>query len=141
MKPTSKSKKTNQYIFFQSGPHSKIITSHTIYPTRDTECAYRSIYDCLRHYNGKLPEDLTLITVGNHIYNAAQVFFYINDIKFDFHQVIGVKNKDETAKKYRPFKQIEERLNRTYKQNYYETNGYDKIEGANSYIPYLFSFS
>ena len=38
-------------------------------------------------------------------------------------------------------KQIEERLNRTYKQNYYGTNGYDKIEGANSYIPYLLSFS
>ena len=124
----------NQYVFFWSDPHSKIITSHTIYPTRDTECACRSIYDCLRHYNGNIPENLTLITDGNPIYNAAQVFFDINDIKFDLHQVIGVKNKDETSKKYRPFKQIEERLNRTYKQNYYGTNGYDKIEGANSYM-------
>ena len=42
----------NQYVFFWSDPSSKIITSHTIYPTRDTECACRSIYDCLRHYNG-----------------------------------------------------------------------------------------
>ena len=57
-----------------------------------------------------------------------------NCIKFDLHQVIGVKNKDETFKKFRAFKQIEERLNRTYKQNYYGTNGYDKIEGANSYM-------
>ena len=124
----------NQYVFFWSDPSSKIITSHTIYPTRDTECACRSIYDCLRHYNGKIPENLTLITDGNPIYNAAQVFFDINGIKFDLHQVIGVKNKDETSKKYRPFKQIEERLNRTYKQNYYGTNGYDKLEGANSYM-------
>lgn len=124
----------NQYVFFWSDPHSKIITSHTIYPTRDTECACKSIYDCLRHYHGDIPQDLTLITDGNPIYNAAQVFFDINDIRFDLHQVIGVKNKDETSKLYRPFKQIEERLNRTYKQNYYGTNGYDKIEGANSYM-------
>lgn len=124
----------NQYVFFWSDPHSKIITSHTIYPTRDTECACKSIYDCLRHYHGNIPQDLTLITDGNPIYNAAQVFFDINDIRFDLHQVIGVKNKDETSKLYRPFKQIEERLNRTYKQNYYGTNGYDKIEGANSYM-------
>ena len=124
----------NQYVFFWSDPSSKIITSHTIYPTRDTECACRSIYDCLRHYNGNIPENLTLITDGNPIYNAAQVFFDINGIRFDLHQVIGVKNKDEISKKYRPFKQIEERLNRTYKQNYYGTNGYDKIEGANSYM-------
>ena len=87
-----------------------------------------------QNYNGNSPENLTLITDGNPIYNAAQVFFDINDIKFDLHQVIGVKNKDEISKKYRPFKQIEERLNRTYKQNYYGTNGYDKLEGANSYM-------
>lgn len=134
----------NQYVFFWSDPYSEVITSHTIYPTRDTECACRSIYNCLRHYSGKIPEDLTFITDGNPIYNATmplRSFFDINDIKFDLHQVIGVKNKDETSKKYRPFKQIEERLNRTYKQNYYGTNGYDKIEGVNSYIPYLLSFS
>jgi len=130
----------NQYVFFWSDPHSKIITSHTIYPTRDTECACRSIYDCLRHYNGEIPEDLTLITDGNPIYNAAQVFFDINNIKFDLQQVIGVKNKDETSKKLRPFKQIEERLNRTYKQNYYGTNGYDKLEGANSYMTLFVCF-
>lgn len=75
-----------------------------------------------------------MITDGNPIYNAAQLFFELNDIHFELHQVIGVKNLDEESKKYRPFKQIEERLNRTYKQNYYGTNGYDKLECANSYM-------
>lgn len=123
----------NHYVFFWSDPKSKIITSYTIYPVRDTKCACQSIYDCLRHYDD-IPEDLLLISDGNPIYNAAQVFFDINNIKFDLQQVIGVKNKDETSKLYRPFKQIEERLNRTYKQNYYGTNGYDKLECANSYM-------
>ena len=123
----------NHYVFFWSDPASKIITSHTIYPVRDTECACKSIYDCLRHYK-EIPEQLLLIIDGNPIYNATQVFFEINNIKFDLQQVIGVKNNDETSKQYRPFKQVEERLNRTYKQNYYGTNGYDKLECANSYM-------
>lgn len=123
----------NHYVFFWSDPESKIITSYAIYPVRDTKCACISIYDCLRHYD-KIPDQLTLITDGNPIYNAAQLFFNLNDIHFDLHQVIGVKNLDEESKKYRPFKQIEERLNRTYKQNYYGTNGYSKLECANSYM-------
>lgn len=123
----------NHYVFFWSDTFRKIITSYTIYPIRDTRCACQSIYDCLRHYNN-IPDNLLLITDGNPIYNAAQVLFDINHIKFDFQQVIGVKNKDETSKCYRPFKQVEERLYRTYKQNYYGTNRYDKSECANSYM-------
>lgn len=124
----------NHYVFFWSDPVTKIITSYRIYPTRDTKNACQSICDSLRHYHGNIPDNLTLITDGNPIYNAAQVFFDVSGIRFDLHQVIGVKNKDDESKKYRPFKQIEERLNRTYKQNYYGTNGYDKLEGANSYM-------
>lgn len=130
----------NHYVFFWSDPVTKVITSYTIYNKRDVECACKSIIDSLRHYNGKLPEDLILITDGNPIYNAAQLFFRLNGINFDLHQVIGVKNKDEESALYRPFKQIEERLNRTYKQNYYGTNGYDKLECANSYMVLFVAF-
>ena len=58
----------------------------------------------------------------------------MNSIKFNLHQVVGVWNKDEIFIKYRPFKQIEERLNRTYKQNYYGTNGYQTLTSANVYM-------
>ena len=130
----------NQYVFFFSDPVTKVITSYTIYNKRDVECACKSIAYSLRHYNGKLPKDLKIITDGNPIYNAAQLFFKLNGINFELHQVIGVKNKDETSKLYRPYKQIEERLNRTYKQNYYGTNGYDKLECANSYMVLFVAF-
>lgn len=123
----------NQYVFFWSDPVAKIITSYTIYKTRNTFDACRSIMDCFRHYD-KIPEDMTMITDGNPIYNAAQLFFHINGIDFVLHQVIGVKNLDEESAKYRPYKQTEERLNRTYKMNYYGTNGYDKLETANVYM-------
>lgn len=123
----------NQYVFFWSDPHTKIITSYTIYANRDTKNACQSIYDCLSKYKS-VPEDLLLITDGNPIYNAAQLFFHIHGIDFTLKQVIGVKNKDEESKEYRPYKQIEERLNRTYKQNYYGTNGYHTLKCANDYM-------
>lgn len=129
----------NHYVFFWSDPVSKIITSYTIYPTRSTFEACQSINDCLAKYES-IPDNLTLITDANPIYNAAQLFFHLNGIDFDLHQVVGVKNNDEESKKYRPFKQIEERLNRTYKENYYGTNGYDNIEGANSYMTLFVCF-
>ena len=123
----------NQYVFFWSDPKEKIISSYTIYNTRDTKNACQSIQDSLSKYK-TIPEDLLLITDGNPIYNAAQLFYHINGINFNLKQVIGVKNQDEESREYRPYKQIEERLNRTYKQNYYGTNGYHSLECANSYM-------
>ena len=123
----------NHYVFFFSDPSTKAITSYTIYDKRDTECACRTIHNSLSHYES-VPDDMTIIADGNPIYNAAQLFFGIHNIKFELHQVIGVKNNDDESRKYRSFKQIEERLNRTYKQNYYGTNGYDRLECANSYM-------
>ena len=35
------------------------------------------------------------------------------------------------SKEFRPFKQLIERLNRTYKASYRPTNGFDNINGAN----------
>ena len=128
-----KVKGKQNYVFFFSDPKSKIITSYDINTNRDTKCAVTSLYKCISKYR-ELPKDFTIITDGNPIYNAAQLFFELCNIKFDLHQVVGLKNLNEEAKEYRPYKQIEERLNRTYKQNYYGTNGYGTLEGANSYM-------
>ena len=52
-------------------------------------------------------------------------------MSFKITQVIGLTNDDAVSKEHRPFKQIVERLNRTYKASYRKTNGFDNIEGAN----------
>jgi transposase-like protein len=124
--------KTN-YVFFASDTEKKIITSYRIHPVRDTLSAVKALYQTFKKYPSH-PNNLTLVTDGNPIYNAAQVFFKMNDLPFDLFQVIGVKNNDETSVKYRPYKQVEERLNRTYKQNYYGTNGYGTNRNANVYM-------
>lgn len=82
----------------------------------------------------KLPEKFRFIADGYSAYVlAAQQFFreYGNDFRFDITQVIGLTNEDEVSKEYRPFKQLIERLNRTYKQSYRVKCGYDNYEGAN----------
>ena len=85
------------------------------------------------HYD-EIPDDQVFITDGNPIYNADQLFYHINGTAFELHQVIGIKNKYVESKKWRLHKLREERFNRTYKQNYYGTNGYDGLEGANRYM-------
>ena len=64
---------------------------------------------------------------------AAQQFFHEfgEKFKFEITQVIGLTNDDEVSKEFRPFKQMIERLNRTYKASYRTTNGFDNIDGAN----------
>jgi transposase-like protein/DNA-directed RNA polymerase subunit RPC12/RpoP len=129
----------NNYVFFFSDPVTKVVTSYQIFSSRDTKNAVTSMWNVMRKFS-PYPDDLTFITDGNPIYNAAQLFFELCGFKFDLHQVIGVKNHDETSRKYRPFKQTEERLNRTFKQNYYPTNGYGSLEQANAYMVLYVAF-
>ena len=123
----------NHYVFFFSDPAKKTITSYYIFSARDTKNAVISMYNVMCKFP-ELPEDLTFITDGNPIYNAAQLFFEMNGIRFDLHQVIGVKNMDDVSRRFRPEKQTEERLNRTFKENYHPTNGYASLEQANAYM-------
>lgn len=55
-----------------------------------------------------------------------------DDFKFTITQVIGLTNDDEVSKEFRPYKQMIERLNRTYKASYRTTNGFDNYEGCQS---------
>ena len=54
-----------------------------------------------------------------------------NSLEFDITQVIGLTNDDAVSKEFRPFKQMIERLNRTFKASYHCTCGYDNFDGSN----------
>lgn len=49
-------------------------------------------------------------------------------------QVIGLTNDDPVSTKFRPLKQITERLNRTFKGNYRSTHGFGSEKGSVSYV-------
>ena len=82
----------------------------------------------------ELPKDFRFIADGYSAYPlAAQQFFreFGEAFKFEITQVIGLTNDDAVSAAFRPFKQMIERLNRTYKASYRPTNGFDNYDGAN----------
>ena len=82
----------------------------------------------------KLPENFKFIADGYSAYplSAMEVVKKMGkDFSFKITQVIGLTNDDAVSAEYRPFKQMIERLNRTYKASYRHTNGFDNIDGAN----------
>ena len=104
---------------------------------RDTFSAIQTFYSVIRKFKA-IPEGFNIVVDGNPIYKAAQQYFQLNGINFDIHQVIGLKNQDETSKKHRPAKQIIERLNRTFQFSYYVKNGFSTVDKANEFM-YLFT--
>ena len=82
----------------------------------------------------KLPEGFRFIADGYSAYPLAAMQFAQKSKEvfvFDITQVIGLTNEDPVSAEFRPFKQIVERLNRTFKSSYWITCGYDNFEGAN----------
>ena len=81
----------------------------------------------------ELPENFRFIADGFSAYPlAAQQFFHEFGEKFKFGitQVIGLTNDDAVSTEFRPYKQMIERLNRTYKASYRSRNGFDNYDGA-----------
>ena len=82
----------------------------------------------------KLPAKFRFIADGYSAYPlAAQQFIreFKDSFKFEITQVIGLTNDDAVSKEFRPYKQMIERLNRTFKETYRVSCGYKNYDGAN----------
>jgi transposase-like protein/uncharacterized protein YbaR (Trm112 family) len=82
----------------------------------------------------KLPDNFKFIADGYSAYPLAAQQFELRQtdpLAFDITPVIGLTNNDAVSKQYRPYKQLVERLNRTYKASYRVSCGYDNHDGAN----------
>ena len=81
----------------------------------------------------ELPETFRFIADGYPAYPLAAQQFALNKdnpLEFEITQVIGLTNDDAVSKEFRPFKQMIERLNRTFKASYRCTCGYDNFDGS-----------
>jgi len=82
----------------------------------------------------KITKNFLFVADGYSAYPLAAQQFALreeNPLNFNITQVIGLTNDDAVSKEYRPFKQMIERLNRTFKESYRLTCGYDTFDGAN----------
>ena len=121
------------YIWFIMDAISRSIIGYQISDNRGVGPCIMSMRMALKHLK-ELPEKFKFIADGYSAYPlAAQQCFLQSKgkIKFDITQVIGLTNNDEISKEFRPYKQMIERLNRTYKASYRPTNGFSNIDGAN----------
>ncbi len=119
------------YLWLIMDTVSRSILGHQVSKSRDVgPCilAMRMAFEKFKKFPGKA---LKFIADGYSAYPlAAQQFAQQLGYEFDITQVIGLTNEDAVSKEFRPFKQLIERLNRTFKASYRITCGYDNDDGA-----------
>ena len=121
------------YIWFIMDTAKRSIIGYQVSDNRGVGPCILAMRMAFRHLT-ELPKNFRFIADGYSAYPlAAQQFFHEfgEKFKFEITQVIGLTNDDEVSREFRPFKQMIERLNRTYKASYRPTNGFDNIDGAN----------
>lgn len=121
------------YTWFVIDSKSRAICGYNLSDTRGMQPALALLHDSF----GK-PDNSTrtpdLITDGNPSYDAAVMAY--NDLitndsnKLKKRTVIGLKNSDPESREYRSFKQLVERLNRTYKYHTRPRAGFKTFDGA-----------
>jgi len=121
------------YIWFIMDAAKRSILGYQVSDNRGVGPCILAMRMAFRHFK-ELPEKFRFIADGYSAYPlAAQQFLreFGEKFRFEITQVIGLTNDDEVSTEFRPYKQMIERLNRTYKASYRHTNGFDNINGAN----------
>lgn len=126
-----KVKGIRHYIWFVMDATKKSILGYQVSDTRAVgPCilSMRMAFEKFKTFPGKA---LTFVADGYSAYPLAQQQFEVNEGKvFDITQVIGLTNEDAVSTEFRWFKQVVERLNRTFKSSYRVTCGYGSEDGA-----------
>ena len=117
------------FIWFIINAATRAIIGYQVSDNRGVGPCIMAMRMAFQHMK-ELPKKFRFIADGYSAYVlAAQQFFlkFGSKFKFDITQVIGLTNDDEVSKEFRPYKQMIERLNRTYKASYRPTNGFDNL--------------
>lgn len=128
-----KIKGKTHYLFLFISAIRKSITAYHLADNRGAIPAIAATNEALRTAGDE--QYTTCITDGNPSYSAAILF--LNKIrkrkkqkKIQHKKVIGLQNLDQESTEYREFKQIIERLNRTYKFHLRSADGFNSSNGA-----------
>ena len=119
-----------RYTWFVIGAQSKALWAFNISDNRGVLPALSTLSKVMKN----VPDSSTIefIADGNPSYDAAvHAFNATSDNKsLSRRKVIGLSNDDDETKKYRPLKQLIERLNRTYKFHTRARCGFKNSNGA-----------
>lgn len=118
------------YAWFFICSVSKKICAYHFSDNRGSKDAISTMMEAVR--TAKDDQKITLVTDGNPSYQAGLHFINakIKKTKLALKNVIGLQNLDEQSQQFRRYKQMIERLNRTYKYHVQAQNGFGNITGA-----------
>jgi len=121
------------YVWFYLSAKTRHITAYHLSDNRGTIPAVAATNEAIR--TAKKNQDITIVTDGNPSYIEAIQFLNKErpkEHKIKHIQVIGLQNDDEDgiSEEYRPFKQMIERFNRTYKHHVKPAAGFNCDDGA-----------
>ena len=126
-----KAKGIRSYIWLIMDAVSRSILGYQVSDSRDVGPCILTMRMAFNKFKEFPNKALRFIADGYPAYPLAAQQFAIQEEKiFDITQVIGLTNDDAVSKEFRPFKQMIERLNRTFKSSYCVTNGYGSDDGA-----------
>lgn len=121
----------HQYVFFFISSENLKITAYHVADSRGTQPAIIAMNEAIRTATPK--QKITLVTDGNPSYPAGIHFLNAqNDARppLQHQKVIGLQNLDAVSEEFRTFKQLVERLNRTYKYHVRPAAGFNSNNGA-----------
>lgn len=118
------------YVWLFICSSSKKICSYHFSDNRGAKAAITTMLETIR--TAKEDQKIIHVTDGNPSYQAAVHFINskINHLKLTLKNVIGLQNLDDESEEYRSYKQMSERLNRTYKYHVQSQNGFGNVGGA-----------
>jgi len=124
-----KIKSKYHYAFFFISSENLKITSYHLADNRGTLPAITAMNEAVR--TAKQDQTIILVTDANPSYPAGIHFLNAQKNKNLIHQkVIGLQNLDAESETYRSYKQLIERLNRTFKYHVKPAHGFNCINGA-----------
>lgn len=109
---------------------SKKICAYHFSDNRGAKAAITTMLETVR--TAEENQDIILVSDGNPSYQAGIHFInnLKNELRLTLKKVIGLQNMDSESEEYRPYKQMIERLNRTYKYHMQAQNGFANVNGA-----------
>ncbi len=117
----------HHYVFFFISSKTLKITAYHVADTRETLPALIAMKEAIRTADPK--QLIILVTDGNPAYPAG-IHFLNSERPITHRKVIGLQNLDSESATYRPFKQLIERLNRTFKHHIKPSHGFNSVNGA-----------
>jgi transposase-like protein len=131
------------YTWFIIDSKTRAICGYNLSDTRGMQPALALLYNSFGKPDNNVRHP-DLITDGNPSYDAAVMAY--NDLitndssNLKKRTVIGLKNLDAESRDYRSFKQLVERLNRTYKYHTRPRAGFKTFDGAVSLTTLFIAF-